>query len=129
MSPVVYWHTRTAFEFQVAVLAWVQTYAFPARMLLPGRRDGGGTTPGGRTSFGRRAEGRRFDGNYDRLIGIARSKGTPLRGTVRENIVDLRKVMPTNRALTPEERHRLMLTMGRRATKQGPLPAPMARTP
>lgn len=114
-------------------MAWVQGFAYPARMLLPGRRgdDGADAAPRVAGSGGRSkppagaASARSHGSNYQRLIEMARSKGTPLRGNVRLSVVDLRKVMPTDRPLTPEERHRLMLTMGRR----GRNPPPMERVP
>ena len=52
-----------------------------------------------------------------------------MRGKTRTSIIDLSKTMPTDRALTPEERHRLRLTFGKTFKRDAvPMdrPAPVA---
>lgn len=96
-------------------MAWVETYAFPARMFMGTRRDEGGDAARG--GAGRRAttpgtaSPRSRGDSYQRLIDLARSSGPPMRGKVRTNIVDLRTAMPSDRAMAPEERHRLRLSL------------------
>lgn len=130
VSPVTYWHTRTPLEFQAAVLAWVETYATPARMFFGARKDAGaGAAPRMGTAGGRNgtrttgtAPARSRDATYQRLIQTARASGTPLRGNVRTNIVDLAEAMPMDRKLTPEERHRLRLSFGSSFKRDAPAP-------
>lgn len=49
-----------------------------------------------------------------------------MRGKTRTNIVDLAKVMPSDRAMTPEERHRLRMSFGQSFKRDA---VPMSRPP
>ena len=135
VSPTVYWYTRTPAEFEASLAAWFELYAVPSRMIarMLGRSDEGGGAA--RRRPGRSAGGsgamppRSREATYQRLIDLARSKGPPLRGKTRTNIVDLSKTMPTDRALTPEERHRLRMSFGQTFKRDAvPMdrPAPVA---
>lgn len=118
VSPTVYWYTRTPAEFEAAGAAWFENFAVPSRMVarMLGRSDEGGGVARRRPGRGAGGSGatplRARDATYQRLIDLARSKA-PSIGRTRTNIIDLAKAMPSDRALTPEERHRLRLSFGK----------------
>lgn len=106
MSPVVYWYTRTLPEFDLAITAWIESFAFPVQLMMGGKKDRAPADPTARRGAGRPNR------EPDILDFVAPRKGRDGRLAARR-VYDLRKMLPLDQEWEPGQVQMMKTTIGR----------------
>ncbi len=106
VSPVVYWHTRTPFEMNLSISAWVESWHLPARVLMGSGKDRAPADPTARRGAGR--PNRDTD-----ILGYVAPRYGKDGQQARRTVYDLRQLLPLDREWDPEQVQAMKHSIGR----------------